>query len=63
MSPIKQEYNCSVVRHMLGNQKVWGSIPSQVMPVLFGPVLIYTSFTQKLQGKTHVKNTGGTREM
>ena len=30
MSPIKQEYNSSVKRHMLTNQKVCGSIPSQV---------------------------------
>ena len=28
MSPIKQEHNSSVERHMLANQKVWGSIPS-----------------------------------
>ena len=53
MSPIKQEYNSSMERHiMLANQKVWGSIPSQGMPFLFCPVLIYTSFTQKLLGKT-----------
>ena len=63
MSQIKQEYNSSVERHVLANQKVWGSIPSQGMPFLFCPVLIYTSFTQKLQGKTRVKNMGGTREM
>ena len=62
MSPIQQEYNSSVERQMLANQKVWCSIPSQGMPFLFCPV-IYTSFTQKLQGKTRVKNTGGTREM
>ena len=47
---------------MLANQKVWGSIPSQGMPFLFCPVLIYVSFTQKLQRKTLVKNTGGTQE-
>ena len=35
MSPIKQEYNSSVVRHVLANQKVWGSILSQGMPFLF----------------------------
>ena len=63
MSPIKQEYNSSVERHMLANQKVWGSILSQGMPFLFCPVLIYTSFTLKLQGKTRVKNMGDTREM
>ena len=63
MSPIKQEHNSSVERHMLANQKVWGSIPSQRMPFLFSPVLIYTGFTQKLQRKTQVKNTGGTQEM
>ena len=60
MSLIKQQYNSSVERHMLANQKVWGSIPSQGMRFLSCPVLIYTSFTQKLQGKTQVKNTGGT---
>ena len=49
---------CSVERHMLANQKVWDSIPSQGMPFLFCPVLIYTSFTWKLQGKTPVKNIG-----
>ena len=64
MSPIKQEYNSSMEKHiMLANQKVWVSIPSQGMPFLFCPVLIYTSFTQKLLGKTQVKNTGGTQEM
>ena len=52
MSPIKQEYNSSVERHMLANQKVWGSIPSQGMPFLFCSLQIYTSFTPKLQGKT-----------
>ena len=44
MSQIKQEYNSSVERHMLANQKVWGSILSQGMPFLYCPVLIYTSF-------------------
>ena len=63
MSPIKQEYNSSVERHMLANQKVWGSIPSQGMPILFCPVLIYMSFTPKLQVKTQFKNPGVTREM
>ena len=62
MSRIKQEYNSSVERHMLVNQKVWGSIPSQGMPFLFCPVLIYTSFTQKIQGKTRVKNTEAVHE-
>ena len=63
MSPIKQVCNSSVERHMLANQKVGGSIPSQGVPFLFCAVLIYTSFTQKLRGKTQVKNKGGTREM
>ena len=45
MSPIKQEYKSSVERHMLVNQKVWGSKPSHVRPYLFCPVLIDTSFT------------------
>ena len=63
MSPIKQEYNSSVEIHVLANQKNWGSIPSQGMPFLFCPVLIYTSFTHKFQGKTQVKNSGGTQEM
>ena len=48
MSPIKQEYNSSVERHMLANQNVWGSISSQGMLFLFCPVLIYTSFTPEL---------------
>ena len=52
MSPIKQEHNSSVERHMLANQKVWGSIPSHGRPFIFFPVLIDTSFTQTLQGKT-----------
>ena len=63
VSPIKQEYNTSVERHMLANQKVWGSIPSHGRPFLFCPVLVYKSFAETLQGKTRVKNTGGTREM
>ena len=63
MAPIKQEYNSSVERHMLANQKVWGSVQCQGRPFLFCLLLIYMSFTQKLQGKTRVKNTGGTREM
>ena len=63
MSPIKEEHNSSVERHMLANQKVWGSIPSHGRPFLFCPVLIDTSFTQTLQGKTQVQNTGGTQEM
>ena len=63
MSPIKKEYNSSVERQMLANQKVWGSIPSQGMPFSFCPVLIETSFTQTLQGKTQVQNTGGTQEL
>ena len=63
MSPIKQEYNSSVGRHMLTNQKVWVSILSQGMSFLFCCVLIYMSFTQNLQGKTQVKNTGDTQEM
>ena len=63
MSPIKQEFNSSVERHMLANLKVWGSIQSQGTPFLFCLVLIYMSFTQKLRGKTQVKNTGSTREM
>ena len=45
MSPIKQECNSSVERHMLANQMVWGLKPSQGMPFLFCPVLIYMSFT------------------
>ena len=63
MSPIKQEYKSSVETHMFANQKVWGSILSQGMPSLFCPVLIDTSFTPKLQGKTHVKHRRYTRNL
>ena len=48
---------------MLANQKVWGSIQSNGRPFLICPVLIDTSFTQTVQGKTRITNTGGTREM
>ena len=44
MSSIKHEYNSSVERHMLGNQKVWGSILSQGEPLFCCPVLIYMIF-------------------
>ena len=63
MSRIKQEHNSSVERHLLANQKGWGSIPSHGRPFFICPVLIDMSFTQRLQGKTQVKNTGGTQGM
>ena len=55
MSPIKQEHNSSVERHMLANQKVWGSIPSHGRPFLFCPVLIDKSFTDITKGKHELK--------
>ena len=38
------QYNSSVERHMLANQKVWGSILSQGVPLFSCPVLIDTTF-------------------
>ena len=52
MSSIKHEYNSSVERHTLANQKVWHSILSQRVPLLHCPVLIDTSFYTEIQGKT-----------
>ena len=44
MSYIKHEYKSSVERHMLADQKVWGSILSQGVPRFCCPVLNDTSF-------------------
>ena len=52
MSSIKQEYNSSVERHyMLANQKVWGSILSQGVPLFYFPVLIDMSFDTEITRK------------
>ena len=51
MSSIKHKYNSSVVRHMLGNQKVWGSILSQEVTLLCCPVPIDTSFYTEITRK------------
>ena len=54
----------SVERHMLANQKVRVSILSQADLSFCCPVHEFTQvFTQKLQGKTRVQNTRGTREI
>ena len=61
MSPIKQEYNSSVERHMLTTQKVWGSIRSEVLPIFYCPVLIdvsfYTEITRKNTSSKHRRYT------
>ena len=63
MSSINHKCNSSVVKHMLANPKVRGSILNRAEISFFGPARIYTSFTQKLQEKTRVPNKIGTREM
>ena len=62
MSSINHKCNSSVVKHMLPSPKVKGSILSQAEHFL---VLHECTrvFTQKLQDKTRVQNTRGTREM
>ena len=61
MSSIKQEYNSSVERHMLANQKVWVSILSQGVPLFCCPVLIdksfYTEITRKNMSSKHGRYT------
>ena len=60
---MKHEYTSSVERYLLANQKVRGSILGQGC-TLFAFLYEFTRvFTQKLQGKTRVQNTRGTREM
>ena len=44
MSSIEHKNNSSVERHMPANQKVWGSILSQGVPLFYCSVLIDTSF-------------------
>ena len=62
MSSINHKCNSSVVKHMLANPKVKGSILSQAE--LFLVLHECTQvFTQKLQDKTRVQNTRGTQEM
>ena len=51
MSSIKHEYNSSVERHMLANQKVWVSIVNQGVPRFCCHVLIDTSFYTEITRK------------
>ena len=44
MSTISHKYNRSIEKHLLADQKVWGSILSQAEPSFCFPVRIYTSF-------------------
>ena len=61
---MKHKLNSSVERHMLANQKVWGSILGQgVINFLLFLYEFTRVFTQKLQSKTGVANTRCTREM
>ena len=62
MSSINHKCNSSVVKHMLANPKVNGSILSQAEYFLVLHECTQV-FTQKLQDKTRVQNTRGTREM
>ena len=65
MSSIKHQYNSLVERHiMLGNQKVWGSILSQVEPSFCFPVNIFTSFyTEITRESTSSKHGRYTRNV
>ena len=62
MPLMKHKYTSSGERHMVANQKVWGSILDSVT-FLLSFYEFTRVFTQKLQGKTRVQNTRGTREM
>ena len=57
MSLIKHEYNSSVERHMLANQKVWGLILSQGVPLPCCPVLIDTEITRENTSSKHGRYT------
>ena len=48
---------------MLANQGVWGSILRQGNTFFLFLYEFTRVFTEKLQGKTRVENTRGTREM
>ena len=48
---------------MLANQKVWGSILSQGVPLFCCPIQIDTSFYTEITSQNTSQNTGGTREM
>ena len=48
---------------MLANQKIWGSILGEGVIFLVFLYKFIRGFTQKLQGKTGVKNMSYTREM
>ena len=58
MSSIKHKFNSSVERHMLANQKVWGSILSQGVPLFCCPVLIDTSFYTEITRKNTCSKHG-----
>ena len=61
MSSINQECNSSVVKHMLANPKVRGSILSQA-ELFFSPARIYTSFyTEITRQNTSSKHERYTR--
>ena len=53
MSLNKHEYTSTVVRHMPGNQKVWGSILSQAEHNLCGPARIFHEFLQRNNKEKH----------
>ena len=61
MSSIKHKYNSPVEKHVLANQKVWGLILSQGVPLFCCLVLIDTSFyteiTRKNTGSKHRRYT------
>ena len=64
MSSIKHEYNSSVERHVLANQKFWGSILSQGVPLFCCPVLIDTSlYTKNTRKNTSSKHGRYTRNV
>ena len=64
MSSIKHQYNSSVERHMLGNQKVWGLILSQVVPRFCCSVRIHASFyTEITRENTSSGNGSYTRNV
>ena len=60
---MKHEYSSSVERCMLTNQKVRGSILGQGSTFFVFLYEFTRVFTQKLEGKTRVQNTRGTREI
>ena len=63
MSSINHKYSSSVERYKLANQKVRGSILTQVVLSFCCPLQIYTSFYPEFTRKTRVQNTRGAREI